>query len=455
MPSADTLFNSPKRVFAHYFHPFPVSIDNVAPAADYYNTQYLSRTGESDKWLKEGGFLRTRPLGVTPSSNPNWKQLNMEGEVRTAIARGITGFTFDSMAATDSAATSDLHLMLAAAHAVDSRFKIIVMPDLTTLGTNANAVVQIISSVASSPAAYHLSDGRLVVSAFDAGLNSAAWWQSVVTRLSADGIPIAFVPTFQGWTKSADAFAAFSYGFGDWGQATSVGANELEPDPAIVHSVYKKIFMMPVDPQQYRPKDFVFWEASNSAALRSAWAASITGDADWIQLVTWNDLSESSSIAPITDTTLKRNIGVGYYNLTGYYAAWFLTGQQPKITHDVLYYFYRREPTTAAGPGQGQKDGPVGAAQNDIELLAFLTSPGVLKITIGGKSYTQNAAAGIVSFRIPTQPGTPLFTLSRSGADVFSFQGGIQIYGAAGLPSTVQDLTYWSGSAAKSGICSL
>ncbi|HEX3912515.1 MAG TPA: glycoside hydrolase family 71 protein [Steroidobacteraceae bacterium] len=451
------MFTSSKRVFAHYFHTFPVSIDNAAPATDYYNTQYLSRTGESNKWLKQGGYLRSRPLGVTPSTGANWQQLNMEGEIRAAIARGITGFTFDSMAATDATdPNSDLHHMLAAAQAVDSRFKIVVMPDLTALGTNADAVVQIIASVAGSPAAYHLSDGRLVVSAFDAGLNTAVWWVAVISRLSAQGIQIAFVPTFLGWSTIADAFAAFSYGFSDWGTATTAEANAMEGDPAIVHSAYKKIFMMPVGPQQYRPKDFVFWEAGNSAALRSAWAGSIQGDADWVQSVTWNDFSEGSSISPITDSTLKRSIGTGYYNLTGYYAAWFLTGQQPKITHDVLYYFYRREPTTATGSGQSQEDTVVtGPAENDIELLAFLTSPGVLKITIGGKTYTQNAAAGIVSFKIPLQPGTPLFTLSRSGTDVFSFQGGVQIYGAAGLPSTVQDLTYWSGSAAKSGFCSL
>ena len=96
-----------------------------------------------------------------------------------------------------------------------------------------------------------------------------------------------------------------------------------------------------------------------------------------------------------------------------------------------------------------------GVATNYIELVGFLTSPGVLKITIGGKTYTQNAAAGVVSFKIPSQPGTPLFTLSRGGTDVFSFEGGVQIYGPSGLPSTVQDLTYWSGSAAKSGICAL
>jgi Glycosyl hydrolase family 71 len=457
MPAADTLFNSPRKVFAHYLPSFPLQIGTAPSAKDYYNTQYLTRTGESDKWVKQGGFLRERPLGVTPSTSPNLLQLNLESEIRTAMARGVTGFTYDSMSVSDATnPQSPLHLMLAAANAVDSRFKIVITPDMTALGADSNATVQIISSVASNPAAYHLPDGRLVVSAFDAGVESAAWWQAVISRLSAQGIHIAFVPIFLGWTQFADLFSSASYGYSDWGSATVPGAIALQGDPEIVHSTYKKIFMMPVDPQQYRPKDFLFWEASNSAALRSAWNASIQGDTDWVQLVTWNDYSESSAIAPVTDATLQRNIGVGYYNLSGWYADWFLTGQEPKITHDVLYYFYRRESTTAAAPGQSQI-AHIGkwAAENNIELLAFLTSPGVLKITIGGKTFTQNAPAGVTSFKVPLQAGTPLFTLSRSGADVFSFNGGVQIFGASGLPSTVQDLTYWSGSAAKSGICSL
>jgi hypothetical protein len=155
---------------------------------------------------------------------------------------------------------------------------------------------------------------------------------------------------------------------------------------------------------------------------------------------------------------LRTDIGTGYYDMNGYYAAWFSTGQQPQITHDVLYYFYRREPTSAAAPAQSRRDtieAGTGSPENDIELVGFLTSPGVLKITIGGKTYTQNASAGVVSFKIPTQAGTPLFTLSRNGSDVFSFTGGVYIEGAGGLPSGVQDLTYWSGSAAQSGVCAL
>jgi Glycosyl hydrolase family 71 len=457
MPSVDALFASSKKVFAHYFYPFPVSIDNAAAANDYYNSEYLNPQGESGKWKKQGGFLRQRPLPVSPSSDSQWQLLNMESEVRRAIARGITGFTIDVMGvneATDS--NSALHLMLAAAHAVDSRFKIVVMPDISVLKSDTNSVVKIIASVANSPAAYRLSDGRLVVSAFDAGLNLPSWWETVIGQLDAQGIKVAFVPTFLGWTHDADTFAAFSYGYGDWGTATAASGSAMVGDPKIVHDTYGKIFMMPVDPQQYRPKDFLFWEAGNSAAFRNAWMSSINGDADWVQLVTWNDFSESSEIAPSTDVTLRRDIGTGYYDLTGYYAAWFLTGKQPTIDHDVLYYFYRRETSTAAGPAQSQKDYiATGVAEDDIELLAFLTAPGVVKITIGGKTYTQSAAAGVTSFKIASQPGTPIFTLARSGADVFSVTGGVQIYGASGLPSGVIDLTYWSGSAANSGVCSL
>jgi hypothetical protein len=457
MPAESALFNSSKRVFAHYFNPYPISIDNAASADDYYNRNLLTKTGESNKWAAQGGFLRQRPAGVPVKTSANWRQLNMEQEVSAAIARGITGFTFDSMSATDATdSNSALHLMLAAAKAVDSRFKIVVMPDLTALGSDSNAVVEIIKVAAASPSAYRLSDGRLVVSAFDAGLNPPTWWLSVISRLTAQGIHIAFVPTFLGWSNTADAFAPFSYGFADWGTATVGGSSAQQGDPEIVHKTYDKVFMMPVGPQQYRPKDSIYWEAGNSGAFRDAWNSSIQGDADWIQLVTWNDFTETSAISKTTDATLQRTIGTGFYNLTGYYASWFLTGEQPKITHDVLYYFYRREATTAASPAQKDKVSLVnGAAENDIELLAFLTSPGVLKIAVGGKTYTQNAAAGVVSFKVPSQAGTPLFTLSRSGTDVFSFKGGVPIYGSAGLPSGIQDLTYWNGSASKTGVCAL
>lgn len=458
LPDSSTLFKSQKKVFAHYFYPFPLSIDGKRADSDYYNRDYLNPAGEKGKFAALGGYLRQRPLPVNPNSAADWKLQNVKTEVRMAIARGITGFTIDVMSGKEAAdQNSHLNMLLAAAKAVDPRFKIVAMPDISALKSDANAVVQIIAAVAASDPAYRLDDGRLVVSAFNASLNPPAWWQGVFDQLKARGIKIAFVPTFLGWRGQAASFAGVSYGFSDWGTASTTSSENMKKDAALAHEGFGKIYMMPVDPQQYRPKDSLFWEAGNSASYQNAWMSAINGNADWVQLVTWSDFSESSEVEPYTDATLRTDIGTGFYDLTGYYATWFLLGTQPPITHDVLYYFYRREPTNAASPAQSTPNKLTGGApaENDIELVSFLTAPATVTITIGGHSVTQDAAAGISSFKVPSAPGYPQFTLSRRGAELFSFTGPVQIYGSSGLPSGTIDMTYWSGSASASGICAL
>jgi hypothetical protein len=457
MPDASTLFNSQRKVFAHYFYPFPLMLDNRPAAQDYYNRNYLSPAGESNKWAAKGGYLRQRPLPVGIPSSANYSLANMEQEVRMAIARGITGFAVDVMSRKEANdPSSHLHQLLAAAQAVDSRFKIVVMPDISALKSDADAVTQIIASVASSPAAYRLSDGRLVVTAFNASVNSPQWWASVIAQLKSQGISIAFVPTFLGWGGHANDFAAISDGFGDWGTATESVSDRMKADPASAHNNFGKIYMMPVDPQQFRPKDATYWEAGNSGAFRKSWMSAIDGGADWVQIVTWSDFSESSEIEPYTDATLRRDIGTGFYDMNGYFATWFLSGTRPTITHDVLYYFYRREPTNAAGPQQSAPDRVINSTpEDDIEMVAMLATPGDISISIGGQRFSESAPAGLTSFKIHTQPGTPQFSLSRGGSEVFSFQAPVEIYGPSGLPSGVIDMTYWSGSASKSGICAL
>lgn len=453
MPTAGDLFGSSKKVFAHYFYPFPLSVDNKPASDDYYNRNYLNKNGESGKWAARGGFLRQRPLPIEVGPSDKWQLSNMQREVRLAIARGITGFTFDVLSANGDAR---LQMLLDAAQSVDPRFKVVVMPDISALKSNVHAVVDSIATAARSPAAYRLSDGRLVVSAFNASGNSTDWWTDVIGQLKTRGIVIAFVPTFLGWKAHAGAFAPLSYGLSDWGTATATVSDAVKGDPETAHSQYGKLFMMPVDPQQYRPKDSIYWEAGNSSTFRNAWKSAIEGGADWVQMVTWSDFSESSEIEPYTDATLRTDIGTGFYDLNAYFAAWFLTGTQPPITHDVLYYFYRREPSNAAAPGQSAPNKIVNSSpEDDIELLAFLISPGELKISINGHASTLSAPAGMTSFKVHTAPGTPEFSLSRGGSAVFAFSGTVQIFGQEGLPSGIIDMTYWSGSASKHGICSL
>ncbi len=463
MPPPAALFGSSRRVFAHYFYPFPLSIDDQPAASDYYNAQYLTPGGENGKWLAHGGYLRQRPLPVPVGSASTFVLDNMEREVRLAIAGGITGFTVDVLSANQAAPGSQLQNILQAAHLVDSRFEIVAMLDLSALsqadaGAEASDVESIIESVAASPASYKLPDGRLVVSSFLAEAQPTAWWTSVFQSLDAKGIHVAFVPCFLDLAANEAAFAAMThtYGLSLWGTATPSAAAGMQTLPATAHAT-GDIFMMPVLSQQYRPKDFLYWEAGNSAALRNAWNSAIAGGSDWIQVVTWSDFSESGEIEPYTDRTLSNEIGTGYYDLNAYYTSWFLTGQQPVITDDLLYYFYRREPTDAAAPAQTTATTAASGEvpENDVELVAFLTAPGTLAITIDGQTSTQNVPAGMTSMKVPLQSGTPRFSLTRAGTSVIDVQGGVTAVGPGGLDSGVLDLTYWSGSASKDGPCQI
>jgi hypothetical protein len=445
-----------KRVFAHYFPPCPLSIDNQPSLTDYYNRNYLNPAGEGGKFLKQGGFWRQRPLGVPVSIDANWKQINMQREVAMAIARGITGFCVDVLGLDLTA----LQMMLIAAAAVDGRFKIVPMLDMIALGSTLTPAqaASIIAAVNPSSAALRLDDGRLVFAAYNAPAQAPAWWAAMIGLLNAENIDIAFVPVLPGGATDAGALDPIAYGMGVWGTATPGPSSSLTAVPAKAAGL---VYMLPVGPQQFRPKDSKFWEASNSQTFRNAWDAAITTGADWIQLVTWNDYSESSEVCPYTDATLDPRIGTGFYDLIAYYATWFATGKRPDITQDVLYWFHRREALTAAHPNQLNAFTPVlaggGPEEDNIELLAFLTAPGVLQISITQagvvvQTHSQAAPAGVTSFKVPLVAGLPTFALQRNGSNVFSYQGPVQIYGPEGLPSGVLDATYWNGSITKAGL---
>ncbi len=516
MPTPDDLFASSHKVLAHDFNFFALSIDNKPANVDYYSTEWLVPYGEeaeagvpeSGAHFWNGGYLRTRPLPVTPSSASDWasgagETLNVEREIRLALGRGITGFVFEILGMDDvnlsTSSTNDNRLVyaMAAATAVDSRFKLVLMPDVISLsGDNLTATTeaQVISDVTEIvetyydetkyPALLHAADGRLVVSPYYANGIPASMWQTMEQQLATAGYPIYFVPVFLSLESTyVDDYSSISDGMGDWGTALT-GQNTWIPANATAAHATKsakgvtEIYMAGLSGQDYRPKDFIYEEAEGSAAYTQGWLGTVAGigtpsQPDWLQLTTWSDFSESTEVEPYTDLTLDRTIGTGYYDLTGYYSTWFLTGKKPAITHDVLYYFYRKESVAAAAaaPNTGCENtttdtftrpcpttnaDPGVPGVDTIFLLGFLAQPGTLSIAIGGHTYSSAVLpAGIQTYQVPLAAGTPTFGLSRGGTSVISFTGKVTIAGASGLSTGYPDLTYWSGSASASGTCSI
>lgn len=443
--STSELRASPKKVFAHYFTPYPVSIDNKDPSIDYYTTGYLNPAGEGGIHSGYGGYLRQRPLGRGARPETNWEALDMELEVRRAIDVGIDGFTVDLLSTTGTHLTRTKR-MLDAAHAVDTGFKIVLMPDMEAI-TDSTALANLIQTLAAYPACYRLSDGRLVVSPFNGQNQTPTWWQSWIATMSSRGISVAFVPVFQNWRAYASSYKSISYGYSDWGDRTAAnntGASWV--NAATDAHTYVPVWMHPVAPQDSRPRSQRYWEAQNTGNFRNTWELGAIGKADWVQLVTWNDYSEGAEISPST------GIQHLFYDLTAYYVHWFKKGVTPSIVRDCIYYSHRQHSSTASPDLTKQTAGAFtiasGSPVNEIEAYVFLTANATLEIQINGVTTQHPVTAPRAVVKVPLQQGQPIFRLIRNSQVVAAVQSPFPINNTI----TYQDFLYHGGTSLRAPV---
>ncbi|MET9883424.1 endo-1,3-alpha-glucanase family glycosylhydrolase [Streptomyces sp. NPDC006430] len=400
-----------KLVFAHYFTPYPLSLDNASADADYYTRNYLNPDGENGKHERYGGLLRDRPLPVRPKDG-NWELANLRQEVRTARAAGLDGFTLDLLSLSGQN-WDRANLLMEAARSVDPAFKIMLMPDMTSLKTDdPGTLAEALAALGKAPAAHRLGDGRLVVSPFKAEAKDVAWWTRVLDLLkSRYGIRTAFVPTFLDFDANSARFAPISHGFSEWGSRSYVGQEGATRDVQRAHGM-GKIWMQPVSVQDARPNQGIYDEAGNTATLRSTWTHAIDDGADWVQLTTWNDYSEGSQFAP------SLHNGYAYLDLTSYYLTKFKTGSWPKIVRDTLYVSARTQFAAADPTEQSLLMSPrkgSAAPRDTVEVLSFLTAPAAVRTTVGPAEDTHQAPAGVHSELLPLRPGTSSAVVVRDG----------------------------------------
>jgi hypothetical protein len=441
LPAPSTLRASKKKVFAYYFPPFPVSVENKAPAVDYYSQWQYSLNS------KGGAYdLRDRPIGRDPRTQANWKQLDFEVEIRRAIEVGIDGFIWEYHDSATDQRFDQLPALLAAAKAVDPGFKIMLSPDFpTTAGASPDPVVTIVARVKSDPSIYRLDDGRIVLAPFYPERQPTAWWDSVHDTLAAQGADTALVPIFLSWgggTEKSD-WNSHVYGYSSWGTRWVSGTGTYTKDSQAAHA-RGRIWMQPVAFEDTRSYDGRYWEASNSGLLRSSFETAIQSGADWVAMITWNDYTESW-MSP------SQQRGYAVTDVASYYIDWFKTGKAPAITQDALYYVHRSQRTDAPFSASpiGRNGSPVtmkvpngDPASDQVELVAFLTTAGKLVITQGSTVRTMDAAAGVVSFKVPIVAGTtPVFQLQRAGTTVQTITSKTPIKSQV----TFQDMMYHAG----------
>jgi len=398
-------------------------------------------------------------------------------------------------------------MMMQAAAAVAPDFKIMLTPDMEAGWANGpTSLAQTIWNLSTYSSAYRLpgcelvnnpsTNGTLpaaanclVVSPYQVETESWAWWEAWKVAMKGLGIDVALYPLFLN-PATEQSFPGISHEFSAWGSASYQDTIAWKTRNTEVHGYSKSLHSMGmVHTQDLRPKDVqpscqtvdsatkqclqytyggapTFFENQNSQTFRQGWMNALgLGDptksndpADDVEIGTWNDYSESSGIEPSCKTQYA------FYDLTAYYASWFKTGKQPPITRDVLYYFHRSHllsalPSAAGAiPFQWHDMTRLPAVSDkqtdDVELLAFLTAPGTLKIAIGGYTASQAFPAGIASFQVDlNQVGAqnlnhaPVFSLYRgtSTTPVVSVQSATTIKTAIGY----QNMLYHAGSSSR------
>jgi len=430
------------RVFANYFTPFPLSIDRRPVAADYYAQEYLAPGGEGGKFLKKGGYLRQRPLTPDPWKSKYWRQTNYAIEILRAREIGLDGFICDLLTIDSGMLWDHTRMLLDTAEAVAPGFGIVLMPDMSSLQVSKGRLVGALERLARRPAAYRLPNGRLLLAPYNAQLKPVSWWRDVIKSLENRGVRVAFLPVFQGWSAYAARFKPLCYGMSDWGLRD---AQAVAGIPASLNGVSDaaRRWMMPVAPQDVRPKDAIYWESGNTRAFRALWDLAVKERFPYVHLITWNDYSEHTEISPSTGTQFL------FYDLSAYYTSWLKTGRAPRIRSDAIYYCHRTQMTPLESPATRQ-DTPfklLGATPpiNEIEMVALLTAPATLEIQIGGKTYQQVAAAGLAVFAAPAGYGWPVFRIVRDGKPVVETTSHWEIVKNVGIQNPV----YFGGSSTR------
>lgn len=445
LPASAVLRASQKKVFAHYFSPYPISFDNAPSSQDNYATQFLSPSGEAGIHQAYGGMLRDRPVPRSPMSDPNWMNLDYRTEVRQAKSAGLDGFTVDLLDLDGPQWDRFLNL-LSATEAVDPAFDLVLTPDGASddIGRSPQRLADALAGVARRAPIYHLADGRLVVAPVAPEREGAQWWKTFVDVMKADhGIDVALVPTFvENFGQNVDDFAPFSYGLSRWGwwspSTNSLGGMREIADDARSRG---KAYTEAVTVQSYRPYAQSFWEAGGLANLMATWQGAIAEQADAVQMVTWNDYSENTQFAP--------SLGNDHVplDLSSYYLTWYKTGHQPKIVRNVLYLanrsqFVNATPTRQTALAVAQ---PGDAPIDQVEVVGFLAGPGVVRIHVGARTYEYKADAGIRSFRVPLGTGSISAELLVGGKSIAEVASAHEVNAAP----TTQGLTYYFSSSSR------
>jgi glucan endo-1,3-alpha-glucosidase len=402
-------------------------------------------------WIVPMSYVQGEPMNAT-----------MQNDIRAATELGIDGFALDVFSGAQ--ANQLMRAFISAADSIGaSQFKFFLSADMARKFAPAD-IVAFMKSFAANPH-YLMVNQKALLSTFGGGNLGNAWWlEGVLNPLKQAGVPVTFIPYFDRpnpngdtpnvkvWTSTIENFPSVDglFNFLIAGSTPfyindpNIGRHWwsiLAADEALAQALQAsgKLYMASAAPYYWAACHPVrqYMEYQGGRGMDNLWTSIITKQhPNIVQLVTWNDYSESTYIQPTripnTNTVgLASMPHLGYYELLKYYIAWFHSGAKPTISKDGMFFFYRIHPNDVVASNDRSvcQLGPVAPSQkwgnitDVIYVTTALTAPGQLIVRFGSSAQTFNIAAGLNTVDVPFTGGKPTFELWRNGQKLASMTG--------------------------------
>jgi len=222
-----------------------------------------------------------------------------------------------------------------------------------------------------------------------------------------------------------------------------------------------KLFMASVTPFYLgRGGNYRVYESDGLESMARQWEGAIRDDANWVEILTWNDWGECSYIAPFgepTFTNLYRGHWgavmphIGFCKATRYYADWFKTGKPPTLEEETICYTYRLHPKHLEHPRKNPRTkldevarpGHADRLREDVFATVFLAEDAKLTIHSGATHKDFSLTAGVSHVSMPFQPGPQRFVLTRNNEVLIDKVGEFEI----SATDTSSNFNVFSGAA--------
>lgn len=404
-------------------------------------------------------YMSTNPMNYIAGEA---EAVRKQREIKTAMEAGLDGFAVNSFNA--GQAEPAIQGLYDAADAIGATdFKLFLSADMS-LGFTAADIIATITDK-SSNSHYLKINGKPVLSTFGAGGHDDAWWRdNVLTPLANAGYPVTFIPNFERSDQNsiAPTYAAWQTVINNYPSVDGLlnfgiakGAPFYSNDPNMGHADWSTIEGLENLSQALRDNGKIFmthykpyyWATCHSArqytetqgglGMSSFWQSIINIQKPTIvEVVAWNDYSESTYIQPTrvllgNPAEIPSTQHLAYYELMKYYSSWYKCGAQPRITKDVVFFFYRTHPNAAVASNDASacNMGAIadnqkwGLVEDDIYVTTALTSAATLSVTTGGVEKTYDVPAGMTHTKIPFNTGAQIIALKRGSVTLDSLQG--------------------------------